>query len=215
MPTQDDYERAQKEQAQVQTESQAAAAGHQVGLEQQARAISERKQNPRFYDRYTHSSLEDSERWGHLVDDFAALLADDHVLSNRRQVYRLQRELLDKVRAEQSITGATPGVRVRQKPLLGALAQGATVELDRPVPLNAAGQQSIDMSTVPGYTPPMDADERTVVGDIARIATARHAMGVDKAGSEALTTATTESRTVREDETEANGTLASIGGVFD
>lgn len=213
MSTQDDYERAQKEQAQVQTESQAAAAGHRVGLEQQSRAISERKQNPRFYDRYTRSSLEGSERWGHLVGRFDALLADDHVLSNRRQVYRLQRELLDKVRAEQSIAGATPGVRVRQKPLLGALAQGATVELDRTVPLDAAGQQSINI-TAPGYTPPMDSDDRTVVGDIARIATARHAMGVDKSGSEALTTATTESRTVREDETEQSG-ISSIGAVFD
>lgn len=215
MSQQDDYERAQREQAQVQTESQAAAAGHRVGLEQQSRAISERKQNPRFYDRYTRTSLEDSERWGHLVDEFSALLADDHVLSNRRQVYRLQRELLDKVRAEQSIAGATPGVRQREKPLLHALAQGATVELGRPVPLDAAGQQSVDMSTVAGFAPPMDANERTVVGDIARIATARHAMGVDKAGSEALTTATTESRTVREDETEQKGGISSISGVFD
>jgi hypothetical protein len=39
-------------------------------------------------------------------------------------------------------------------------------------------------------------------------------MGVDKAGSEALTTATTESRTVREDETEESK-LTSISGVFD
>jgi len=215
MSNQEDYERAQREQAQVQTESQAAAAGHRVGLEQQSRAISERKQNPRFYDRYTRTSLEDSQQWGHLVDNFAALLADDHVLSNRRQVYRLQRELLDKVRAEQSIVGATPGVRVREKPLLNALSQGAHVELDRPVPLDAAGQQSIDLEGAPGYTPPMTSDERTVVGDIARIATARHAMGVDKAGSEALTTATTESRTVREDETEQQSALSNISGVFD
>lgn len=212
MSQQEELERAQKEQARTQTESQAAAAGHRVGLEQQSRAISERKQNPRFYDRYTRTSLEDSERWGYLVDEFSALLADDHVLSNRRQVYRLQRELLDKVRAEQSIVGATPGARLREKPLLNALAQGEQVTLTEMVPLDAPGQQSIQMPD--GYRGPMDADERTAVGDVARLATARHAMGVDKAGSEALTTATTESRTVREDETEESK-ISSIGKVFD
>jgi hypothetical protein len=40
-------------------------------------------------------------------------------------------------------------------------------------------------------------------------------MGVEQAGSEALTTATTESRTVREDETEADGIVGSVSGVFD
>ena len=50
--------------------------------------------------------------------------------------------------------------------------------------------------------------------DVASLATARQAMGVDQAGSEALTTATTENRTVREDESEGAGVRGSIAGVF-
>jgi len=107
-----------------------------------------------------------------------------------------------------------PGVRLREKPLLNAVAQGVNVELDEPVPLDGAGQQSVTI-TNPEFTPPMDSEERTVMDDIASVATARQAMGVEQAGSEALTTATTESRTVREEETDQSGVVGSISGVFD
>lgn len=204
----------QREHARTQTESQAAAAGHQLGLRAQQTAVSERKNNPQFYEKYTKTDLEDSRKWGHLVDQFRPWLADDHVLSNRRQVYRLQRELLNKVRAEQAVAGTTPGARLREKPLVNALAQGLNPELDDAVPLDAAGQSAVKIRN-PEFEPPMDSQERSVMDDIANIATARQAMGVDQAGSEALTTATTESRTVREDETEERSAVSSISGVFD
>jgi hypothetical protein len=188
--------------------------GHEVGLQAQARQISDRKQNPEFYEKYTGTDLEESERWGHLVDLHKGWLADDHVLANRRQVYRLQREILNKVRAEQSVVGATPGIRLREKPLLNAVAQNAHVELDEMVPLDAAGQSSITI-TDPDFVAPMNSEDRTGMDDLANLATARQSMGVDQAGSEALTTATTESRTVREDETEKSGVVGSISGVFD
>jgi len=208
----DDQE--QKERARMHTETQAAAAAHEVGLQSQSKAIHQRKNNPEFYEKYTETDLEDSRKWGHLVDEYKPWLADDHVLSNRRQVYRLQRELLNKARAEQAVAAASPGNRLKEKPLLNAIAQGINPELEEPVPLDAAGQSAIAIRD-PGYSPPMDADERSVMDDIANLATARQAMGVDQAGSEALTTATTESRTVREDETEESSAMGSISGVFD
>lgn len=204
----------QRERARTHTESQAAAAAHQIGIESQSKAVNSRKHNPQFYEKYTRSSVADSRKWGHLVDEYGVWLADDHILSNRRQVYRLQRELLNKVRAEQAVAGATPGVRLREKPLLNALAQGVHPELDAPVSLDAAGQSAITIHD-PEFAPPMDANERSVMDDISNLATARQAMGVNQAGSEALTTATTESRTVREDETEEKSTIGSISGVFD
>ena len=203
------------EQARRRSETQVAQAGHQSGLQTISRAVNERKHNPQFYDKYTRSSIESSEKWSHLVNEYAPWLADDHVLSNRRQVYRLERQLLNKVRAEQSIAGATPGARLREKPLLNALAQGVRHRLDRLIPLDAAGQSTLDLSRNPDYTPPMTAEERTVMDDLASVATARHAMGVDQAGSESLTTATTESRTVHNNEEESHGTIRSISGVFD
>lgn len=208
-----DRQQQQQEAARTQTESRAASAGHEVGFQAQ-HSVFDRKQNPQFYDRFTHSSIEDSEKWSHLANEFGPWLADDHVLSNRRPVYRRQRQILNKTRAEQAIVGANPGVRLKEKPLLNALAQGVHVELDEPVPLNASGQSSITIND-PSFTPPMDSEERSVMDDMASIATARQSMGVEQAGSEALTTATTESRTVREDETESKGWKASVSGVFD
>lgn len=200
--------------ARTQTESEAATTAHQVGIETQSRAVNARKHNPQFYEKYTKSDIAESEKWSHLVNEFGPWLADDHVLSNRRQIYRLERQLLNKVRAEQSVVGASPGARLREKPLLNALAQGVQPELEDVIPLDAAGQATITISD-PDFTPPMDAEERTVMDDIASVATARQSMGVEQAGSEALTTATTESRTVREDETEESSAITSISGVFD
>lgn len=208
-----EQEQQRREAAQTRTESQAAATAHEIGMRAQAQRVNERKQNPQFYDKFTRSSIEDSEKWDGLADEYATWLADDHVLSNRRKIHRQQREILNKTRAEQAIVGKTPGVRLREKPLLNAVAQGVNVELDEAVPLDSAGQQSVPMPAE--FTPPMDSEHRTVMDDVAALATARQAMGVEQAGSEALTTATTESRTVREEETDESGVVGSISGVFD
>ena len=209
-----DAQQRERERARTQTESQASAAAHQMAMETQARQVNERKHNPEFYEKYTKTDLKDSRKWGWMVDEFKPWLADDHVLANRRQVYRLQRELLNKARAEQAVAGANPGERLREKPLLNALAQGINVELEEPIPLDAAGQQSMTISH-PEYTPPMSPDRRSGMDDLANLATARQSMGVDQAGSEALTTATSENRTVREDETEQSSTIAGIGSMLD
>jgi hypothetical protein len=213
MSDQDEHDRRLREQHRRQTERDAARAAAEYGIQTQQKQVSERKHNPQFYDKFTRTSLSDSEKFSHLVNEEAPWLADDHVLANRRQIYRQQRELLNTTRADQSIVGANPGARLREKPLLNALAQAVAVELDRAAPLTAAGQQTIDIND-PEYVPPMDAEERTKYDDLARVATARQSMGVDRAGSEALTTATTETRNVREDETEDRA-IESVSGVFD
>lgn len=209
-----DEQKAYQERAQTQAETQAATAAHEIGVRSQAESVHSKKHNPQFYDKYTGTNLEDSRKWGHLVDRFRPWLADDHILSNRRQVYRQQRELLNKIRAEQAIAGANPGDRLREKPLLNALFQGINPRLQDAVPLDAAGQSAVTI-TSEDYDPVMDAGERSAMDDIAGVATARQAMGVEQAGSEALTTATTEQKTVREDETEESTAVSSISGVFD
>jgi len=192
-----DQQQERQEAARTQTETRAASMAHEYGIKAQTAQVNDRKQNPRFYDKFTKSSVEESDRWDGLVDEFGVWLADDHVLSNRRQVHRQQREILNKTRAEQAIVGRSPGVRLRQKPFAHALAQGVNVELDEPVALDAAGQQAAGVDD-PQFTPPLGAEERSALDDCAGVATARQAMGVEEARSEALTTATTESRTVRE-----------------
>lgn len=204
----------QKEAARTTTESHAATAAHEVGLKSQMTSVMNRKQNPDFYEKFTKTDLKDSEKWGHLVNEFQPWLADDHILANRRQVYRRQREILNRTRAVEAIVGASPGVRLKEKPLLNALAQGVNVELDEPVPLDAAGQSTVEI-TDPGFTDPMTAEERSAMADLADVATARQSQGVDNAGSDALTTVKTEQTTVRNDETEASGIRSSLAGVMD
>ncbi len=209
-----DQQQAYEQRAKTQTETQAATAAHEIGLRQQSEAVHSKKHNPQFYEKYTKSDLGDSRKWGHLADRFRPWLADDHVLSNRRPVYRQERELLNKVRAEQAVAGATPGDRLREKPLLNAIAQGIHPELTDVVSLDASGQSAATIKD-PDFDPAMRADERSIMDDIASVATARQAMGVEQAGSEALTTATTEQKTVREDESEESSRLSSISGVFE
>ena len=209
MTQQTEHEKA----AQTRSESRASATGHEVGLRAQARSVMERKQNPQFYDRFTKSDIEESEKWAHLMNEFRPWVADDHILANRRDVYRRKRELLNRVRATQAVVGASPGARLREKPLLNALSQGVNTRLDEPVPLDAAGQATLDI-TDKDYTAPMDSEDKSAMEDFAEIATARQSQGVDQAGSEALTTATTEQRTVRNDEREETGTASRLSRVI-
>lgn len=209
MKQQTDHEEA----AQAQSESRASVAGHEVGLRSQARSVMERKQNPQFYDRFTRSSIEDSEKWAHLVNEYGPWLADDHILANRREVYRRKRELLNRVRAMQAVVGASPGARLREKPLANALSQGVNVRLEEPIPLDAAGQSTLEI-TEKGYTEPMDAEDAAAMEDLAEISTARQSQGVDNAGSDALTTATTEQRTVKNDEREESGAASRVSRVI-
>ncbi len=101
-----DQDQQRREAARTQAESQAAATAHEIGMRAQAQSVNNRKQNPQFYDKFTRSSIEDSEKWSHLQNEFSTWLADDHVLSNRRQIFRQQREILNKTRAS-----SRPGVR--------------------------------------------------------------------------------------------------------
>jgi len=58
-------QREQQEQlAQTQTESRAASAAHQVGIEAQSRDVHDRKHNPQFYDKFTESSLKNQREVG-------------------------------------------------------------------------------------------------------------------------------------------------------
>lgn len=188
---------------------------HEIGLQSQTQTVSERKQNPEFYEKFTRSSLEDTERWRDLVDEVAPWLADDHIISNRREVYRIEQQLLNKIRGDQFIIGRSPGARLREKPLLNELAQGIHREMDETIPLTAAGQQSLDPPLDERYRAPITPEAKATIDDLAEVATARQAMGVNRSGSESLTTATTETRTVHNDDKDSRRKLGALSGVFD
>lgn len=208
----EEIENARQQAARTKTEAGAAQQAHSAGVQAQAKSVFARQHNPQFYDKFTQSSLFDSTEYSYLADSVETWLADDHILGNRRQVYRQQMQMLNPVRAEQEITGRNPGVRLREKPLLYALANGEHPTLDEPIPLSAGGQSSAGVHR----REPITSDERSALHDISRVATSRMSMSVDNAGSGALTTATSEQVTRRDDENEDGGGItSSIGGMFD
>jgi len=210
MSNERDIERAK--QAAKQMETEAASRSNAAAVQAQAESVLTRQHNPQFYDKFVRSSVQDSDEYGDLAESMDTWLADDHVLSNRRQIWRQQAQLLNPARAIEEVVGRDPGVRLREKPLLYALANGEHPELDEAIPLSAGGQSAANI----GKKQPIDSAEKTAVGDIADVATARMAMGVDSAGSDALTKAQTENVTRQEGTTEESGGLrSSISGVFD
>lgn len=205
-------DREREKQAAKQKETEAASRSNAAAVQAQAESVLTRQHNPQFYDKFVRSSIEDSDEYGDLAESVDTWLADDHVLSNRRQIWRQQAQLLNPARAIQEVVSRDPGVRLREKPMLYALANGEHPELDEAIPLTPGGQSSADI----GKQKPIESDEKTALGDIADIATARMAMGVDGAGSDALTTAQTENVTRQEGTTEESGGLTTkIAGAFD
>lgn len=211
--TETDRDTEREKAAQTRKETEAASRAHAAGVQTQAESVFTKKNNPQFYDRYTTSSIEESDEWAYLAESVETWLADDHVLSNRRQVWRQQAQLLNPARAEIEVVGRDPGVRLREKPLLYALANGEHPELDEVIPLSASGQSSVADDIL--NKQPISSDEKTALDDIADIVTARMAMGVDSAGSDALTKAQSENITRSEDtDDDSSRIVAGIGGMF-
>jgi len=67
-----EHQQERQEAARTQTESRAAASAHEYGIKAQTAQVNDRKQNPRFYDKYTRSSVEESDRWEGIVDEFSS-----------------------------------------------------------------------------------------------------------------------------------------------
>lgn len=153
----------------------------QLAQQMSKRGIEERIQNPEFFREYTDPDL-DSALHDWVREEFGPLASSAHVLGHRDEHYERKSEWLDLNKAERMIVESTPGRILREHLDVLRVFQGATHGTDKTM------------------RQPMTQDEKRVVRDGMEVVTNRKSLSVGGKGSDALTTATSEHRQVRNEE---------------
>jgi hypothetical protein len=165
----------------------------QQGIQTNRREVAERKFNPSFLRRIQDADL-DSDLHDWLEAEFPALFSGAHIVGQRSGQYEAQQEFLNRAKAERYIAETSPGALLQRHPGVHASMAGTTPE------------QAIQ---------PITSDEKRVVRDAMEVATARQGLAVGARGLRSVTTATSETRTVRhEDGEDDDGVLSRASGVL-
>lgn len=189
----DDLPPEVKAQADEQTRQKAAA----QGLTANQRHVDERKFNPSFLERIQEADV-DSEIHDWLQVEFPALFSGAHIVGQRADHYEQQQEFLNRAKAERFVTENNPGSLLQRHPDVAASMTGET-------PDDRAECHAHALST----------DERRVTRNAMEVATTRQSLAVGARGLRSVTTATSETRTVRQETDDEDGSLlASATGVF-
>lgn len=190
MTESDHLSKEAREHIDEQTKQQSA----QRGLETNQRQVAERKFNPSFLRRIQDADL-DSRVHDWLQDEFPALFSGAQIIGQRSSHYEEQQEYLNRAKGERFVAESTPGALLQRHPDIHATMEGAE---DRDAVVD-----------------PISTDEKRVVRAAMEVATGRQGLAVGARGLRSVTTATSETRTVRhEDGDEADGVLDKATGVF-
>jgi hypothetical protein len=159
----------------------------QQGLQTNQRQVAERKFNPSFLRRIQDADL-DSDVHNWLEDEFPALFSGAQIVGQRSGHYEQQQEFLNRAKAEKYIAESTPGALLQRHPGVHATMEGVSRD------------QVLDA---------ISSDERRVVRGAMEVATGRQGLAVGARGLRSVTTATSETRTVRhENDDEDDGLVA-------
>lgn len=189
----DDLPPEVKAQADEQTRQQAAT----QGLTANQRHVDERKFNPSFLERIQDPDV-DSEIHDWLVAEFPALFSGAHIVGQRQDHYEEQQEFLNRAKAERFITENDPGSLLQRHPSVAMSMDGETPESHHDAHAHA-----------------LTTDERAVVRNGMEVATTRQSLAVGARGLRSVTTATSETRTVRQEtDDDDSGLIGSATGVF-
>jgi len=182
------------EEAKAQIDEQTRQQTAQKGVSQNARHVDERKFNPSFLQRIQEADV-DSEVHDWLQDEFPSLFSGAHIIGQRQEHYEEQQEFLNRAKAERFISEQTTGSLLRRHPGVMATMEGEDAR-------EAAVSE-------------MTTDQKRVVRAAMEVATTRQSLSVGARGLRSVTTATSETRTVRQEtDDESDGLLASATGVF-
>jgi hypothetical protein len=188
-----------REQMDAQEERQLTATGAQVGMQTAQRSQEKKIQNEQFLNELRKADI-DSEVFDWAEDEFPTWFSGAHAVSNRSETWEEEADLLMMNKRERAFAEQNPGRLLRDRPMLRAIAQGRT----QPDPANPSQPQPTD---------PMTSEERRVVYGAAEVAADLMSLSKNKAGLDATTTATTETRVTREQEEQ--GTASKVGKVFE
>jgi hypothetical protein len=167
-----------------------------TGVQRNQRHVEERKFNSSFLERIQDPDV-DSEIHDWLRDEFPSLFSGAHILGQRSQEFEKQQEYLNRAKAEKFIAEENTGSLLRRHPDVHATMNGDDA--------TNAGQYESEIGT----------DQKRVVRSSMEVATTRQSLAVGARGLRSVTTATSETRTVRQESDEdSGGLLASATGVF-
>jgi len=170
----------------------------QQGLQTNQRQVAERKFNPSFLRRIQDADLEsDVHNW--LEDEFPSLFSGAQIVGQRSGEYEQQQEFLNRSKAEKYIAESSPGALLQRHPEVAATMAGETPDDHEEAHAHA-----------------LHTDERAKVRNAMEVATTRQSLAVDARGLRSVTTATSETRTVRQEtDGDSGGLLSSATGVLE
>lgn len=187
------------EQLDVEAERTAQESAARTAQSMAQSGIEERIQNPQFLEEYTDPDA-DSAAFDWVEAEFGPLFSKAHVLGYRSEDYEREAKWLDMNKAERMIRERDPGRILKEHPDVLAVMQGERYhpEADRYDSLRN----------------PVSQEQRRVQRDGAEVVTQRKSLAVGGTGSDNLTTATAEQRTVRNEQEESSSTRKKIRSIF-
>jgi hypothetical protein len=163
------------------------------GLQANQRHVDERKFNPSFLGRIQDADLESGAHpW--VTTEFPALFSGAQIVGQRDESFERQQEFLNRSKAEKFIVERSAGDLLQRHPDVHASMEGDIKPDD--------------------VKDPMSSDQRRVIRNAMELATTRQGLACGARGLRSVTTATSETRTVRKETDDDSGILSSATGVF-
>lgn len=194
-----DQKEAMREQSRnrIGEQSQAAAVKAQIQDEQK------RIKNPEFLKQLQDPDV-DSDLWDWVEDEVGPPLSGSHILGVRDPSYERRQMLLNKNKTERLVSERSPGRLLRENPRMLAQAQGIEATEQYPDPTNN-----------PQFRKPLTARKKRVLRASEEVMTNRQSLSIEGRGVDAVSTATVESRTLSNEETEQKGIRGKAKRVFE
>lgn len=148
--------------------------------------VDEVTRNPEFVDEFTDPDA-DTDVYDWVEDELGPEFSRAHVFGYRDESYERKAEWLDLNAAERLIVERTPGRTLRKHPDVLRVMQDAAYDPESDLSLQAQRAN---------YRPPATQDQRRVIRAGYEVVTNRKSLSVGGKGTDALTTATAEHRTV-------------------
>jgi hypothetical protein len=170
----------------------------QQGLTANQRHVDEQKFSASFLDRIQDPDV-DSEIHDWLSAEFPALFSGAHIVGQREAYYEEQQDYLNRAKAQKFVAGNNPGRLLQRHPSVKMTMDGETPD-----------------SHNESHAHALNSDEKSKVRNAMEVATTRQSLAVNARGLRSVTTATSETRTVRQEEDgDGGGLLSSATGVLD
>jgi len=185
-----------EQRANLEREKSAEQVADRIGIQTQQKEVSKRQFNPNFLEKLQDADI-DTDKHPWLEGELGPDASGAHILGNRNRQHEERQLWLNENKAERAIAERSPGRLLRRHDMLHALWQG------------------MDSADDPEYHAPIHRqDERRDMRAAYDVATTMQSLAVGGKGIDAVTTATTENRTVNQRDDESQTVREKIAGMM-